>query len=79
MIDVLSRKVAAGDLYINLARRHLANHEWGEARIAVEKGIAKGRLSDPRQAGRLLRDICSRLGIDPGSVTGAPPDRYPAV
>jgi hypothetical protein len=69
MLEILSHKVAAGDLYVSLAQRHLANHEWGQARIAIEKGIAKGRLSDSRQAGKLLRDICHRLGIDPGSVS----------
>ena len=66
MIDILSRKSATGDLYVTLARRHLESHEWGQAKIAVEKGIAKGRLSDPGQAGELLRDICYRLGINPG-------------
>ena len=77
MIDCLSRKVDAGDLYVNLARRHLANHEWGNARIAIEKGIAKGRLSNPRQASELLHDICFRLGINPVSATASEaPDQF---
>jgi proteasome assembly chaperone (PAC2) family protein len=31
---------------------------------AVERGFAKGRLSDPDEAVALLQDICQRLGIE---------------
>ena len=63
MLDLLSKKTACGDIYINLAKRHLGNHEWGQARMAIEKGLAKGRLSGPDQACAVLQEICERLGI----------------
>jgi hypothetical protein len=65
MIDLLSRKTASGDLDVNLALHHLANHEWGLARTAIENGLAKGGLSEPNMAGILLQDIYARLGINP--------------
>ena len=63
MLDLLCRKSSSGDLEVNLARHHLACHEWGRARIALERGLAKGRLSDPEQARMLMRDVCNRLGV----------------
>ena len=35
----------------------------GKARMAIEKGIAKGRLSEPDQACAVLHEIYERLGI----------------
>lgn len=63
MIDLLSKKARGGDLYINIARQYLDGHEWGRARMALEKGIAKGRLSEPDKASALLQDTYIRLGI----------------
>ncbi|PLW69607.1 hypothetical protein [Pseudohalioglobus lutimaris] len=63
MIDLLCRKTSGGDLHISLAERYLANGEWGRARMAIEEGFAKGRLSEPERARRLFRDICARLGV----------------
>ena len=63
MLDLLCRKSGCGDLDVNLARRHLACHEWGRARLALERGLAKGRLSEPEQARLLLQEIRDRMGI----------------
>ena len=61
MIDALTMKSASGDLYVNLAKLHLSNHEWGLARRAVESGLEKGELSDFAEARRLLGEIISLL------------------
>jgi len=63
MIEHLSKKSVSGDLSINLAKRYLANDEWGLARRALEEGLKKGELSDPEQAHRLFDDVCQRLSI----------------
>lgn len=63
MIDLLTKKVASGDLFINLAAQYLGQNEWGLARRAVEEGFSKGHLSDPDVAHALQRDIYQRLGI----------------
>jgi hypothetical protein len=42
MIELVAGKLRSGDLYINIARRHLALQEWGMALRAVEKGFQKG-------------------------------------
>ena len=66
MIEILSRRSRSGDLCINLARRYLMANEWGMARLAVQEGLARGRLSEPDQASALMEEICRRLGIQPG-------------
>jgi hypothetical protein len=63
MLDLLCRKSNCGDLEVNLAMRHLANHEWGRARMALERGLAKGLLSEPEQAHLLLQEVRARLGV----------------
>lgn len=63
MLDLLSRKSSCGDLDVNLARHHLASNEWGRARMALERGLAKGRLSEPERAHTLLQEVCDRLGV----------------
>lgn len=63
MIDLLSKKVRSGDIYINIALQHLLNQEWGRARMALENGISKGQLSEPDKAIALLQDTNRRLGI----------------
>jgi len=63
MVDLLSSKSRSGDLCINLARQLLQRNEWGLAMRAIERGFAKGRLSEPDEAAALLHDICQRLGI----------------
>jgi len=50
MIDLLSKRAASEDLYLNVAMRYLRNHEWGLARMAVEDALAKGGGSQPVQA-----------------------------
>jgi len=66
MIALLSRKAYSGDLYINMAMGYLENDEWGQAMMAVEKALAKGRLSEPERADALLQDLRARLDL--GSV-----------
>ena len=61
MIDALTMKLVSGDLYVNLAKLHLSNHEWGLARRAIESGLEKGGLSDFAEARRLLREITCLL------------------
>lgn len=63
MLDLLCRRSTCGDLEVNLARYHLACHEWGRARLALERGLAKGRLSEPEQARMLLQEVWDRLGV----------------
>jgi len=62
MIQLLANKSPSGDLYITLAGRYLADHEWGEAKKVIEQAITKGRLSDPDKAYKLLQVVCTRLG-----------------
>lgn len=62
MIELLAKKSGNGDLFINQAKRHLANHDWGLARKCVEDGIAQEQLSNRGQAMQLLEDIKRRLG-----------------
>ena len=62
MIDILSRKAASGDLYVNMAMQYLQQHEWGRAMMAIESAIAKGCLSEPEQVEAVLQDIRDRLG-----------------
>jgi len=64
MLDLLSRKASSGDLYITMAQAHLQKHEWGLAKLSVEKALAKGALSEPDHARELLQDICGRLAIN---------------
>lgn len=44
---------------------HLARHEWGLARMALEDGLSKGGLIDHFEAEELLQDICNRLHNGP--------------
>jgi hypothetical protein len=64
MLDLLSKKASSGDLYVNMAQDHLQKHEWGMAKISVERALAKGALSEPGRARDLLREICVRLAVD---------------
>jgi len=61
MIEIVARKALTGEVCINKARMHLARHEWGLARMALEDGLSKGGLHDDFEAAELLRDICRRL------------------
>jgi hypothetical protein len=63
MLNLLSKKASSGDLYINLAQGYLQKHEWGLARMSVERAFAKGALSEPDHALELLQDIHQRLAI----------------
>ena len=60
----LAGKVAGGDVYMNLAILHLEKHEWGLARLAIEKAFAKARLSDRAAAIALQQEIYQRMGSD---------------
>ena len=61
VIDIVARKAATGEVCINKARMHLARHEWGLARMALEDGLSKGGLNDHFEAEKLLQDISRRL------------------
>jgi len=63
MIETLASKASTGDLYLHIAKRHLSQHEWGEAWQAVDRALAKGRLSDLTEALDLLQSVSSILGI----------------
>jgi hypothetical protein len=65
MIDLLAKKSRWGDVSINKARQHLARHEWGLARLAIEEGLIKGGLEDRHEVERLLEDIRQRLWNSP--------------
>lgn len=66
MLQHLAGRSGMGDLYINLATRHLNQHEWGRAYLALEQGMSKGLLHDLPETRQLLDDVCQRLGIDQG-------------
>ena len=57
MIDLLAQKSLGGDIYINKAKLHLAKHEWGLARFAIEEAMAKGGLEARHEAETLLQDV----------------------
>ncbi len=63
MLNLLAKKARGGDLCINLARQHLLKHEWGLARLALEDGISRGNLSEPKAAQVLLDEVNEYLGI----------------
>ena len=69
MIDMVARKALTGEVCVNKARMHLARHEWGLARMALEDGLSKGGLDDLIEAQKLLQEVCRRLH------NGADPDR----
>jgi hypothetical protein len=62
MIETLASKSATGDLYLTVAKRHLSRHEWGLARQAVERALAKGKLANAREAQYLMQRVTSILG-----------------
>ena len=65
MIECLASKSATGDLYVAVAKRHLSRHEWGLARQAVERALAKGKLSNAGEARKLMQRVTSMLRSDP--------------
>lgn len=65
MLDLLARKCLGGDILVSLANLHLENHEWGEAKICIERAFEKGDLIDFERAVKLLNDINGRLGVNP--------------
>ena len=65
MLEHLAARSHSGDLLISLAKSHLADNEWGMARISIERAISRGNLSDYPQALSLLEEVNQRLGIRP--------------
>ena len=57
MIDLLAQKALGGAIYINKAKLHLAKHEWGLARLAIEEAMAKGGLDERHEAEALRKDV----------------------
>ena len=65
MIELLAKKARCGDVSINKAKQHLARHEWGLARMALEEGVNKGGHYNQREVDRLLEEIRRRLSMSP--------------
>jgi hypothetical protein len=61
VIDLLANKTQSGELFVNLAIVHFRNHEWGQAKMAVDQALHKGGLSDHRRVLALLEEINDRL------------------
>ena len=70
IVETLAERSLTGDLFVDLAEMYLGKHEWGLAFRAVERGIGKGRLSDPDHAARLREEIGMILGL--GSISWNP-------
>lgn len=75
MIEMLARKSAGGDVYLNLARAYLENCEWGRARSAIEEALEKGGLTDAAEALRLRREVDVLLGYGTTGGGGPAEDR----
>ena len=65
MIDLLASKSRSGEIFLNKARQHLARHEWGQARMAIEQGLNKGGLNDRREGQQLLDEVSRCLSGTP--------------
>lgn len=63
MLDLLTRKTANPDLYVNLANHYLKKHEWGLTRKTIVDGIAKGCISEPDKVDELFREIYTRMAV----------------
>lgn len=61
MIDLVASKSCSGEIFLNKARQHLARHEWGQARMAIERGLSKGGLKNLREGQQLLDEVSRRL------------------
>ena len=64
MLELLARKSQGGGVVVNLARHYLDNHEWGRARILLQKQAGKCEGEELNQARHLLYEACQRLGMD---------------
>lgn len=71
MIDLLAQKSVDGNIYINKAKLHLAKHEWGLARMAIEEAMAKGGLDEQHEAETLLQDVRQILWSGPDAAPAA--------
>ena len=63
MLELLAGKSQGGGVVVNLARQYLDNHEWGRARILLQKNSDKCEGEDLNQARHLLYEACQRLGM----------------
>jgi hypothetical protein len=63
MLKSVANKANTGNLLVNLAREHLYRHEWGEARMALETGLAKGSLDNLDEARKMLLEIYAKLDL----------------
>ena len=50
---------ADGNVYVKLAQLRVEREEWGEARLALERGLSKGKLRHPGHAQLLLGIACA--------------------
>jgi uncharacterized protein HemY len=63
MILELANRSSKGDLYINLAKQCLENHQWGMAVQYLKRGISKGYDGDPHEISSLFKDVLQRLDM----------------
>jgi hypothetical protein len=69
VIDLLAQKSLGGNVYINKAKLHLAKHEWGLARLAIEEAMAKGGLDEQHEAETLRKDVDQILWSRPDTAS----------
>jgi Tfp pilus assembly protein PilF len=62
MIKLLAKRSSAGQIYLNVAKKYLSEHEWGLARHAIEIALEKGHLVDVEEGHRLRGKIYALLG-----------------
>lgn len=51
-----------GNIEIALGEQYIKQDEWGRAAIYFEKGIKKGKLSNPAKAYQLLGNTYFKMG-----------------
>ncbi|MEQ9452905.1 MAG: hypothetical protein RJQ07_15080 [Pseudomonadales bacterium] len=61
MLELIAPKCSRGDLYVNLAKKYLQQHQWGRAREAVQRCIDKGNLLCEAEVQKLLNTILSKI------------------
>lgn len=61
-MQVVEKQSASGEIAVKLADWYLEHNEWGRALQLLEKGIAKGSLSDPQYAQDLLARSYALIG-----------------
>jgi hypothetical protein len=50
---------------VSLAQAHLRKHEWGLAKLAIEKALSKGKLNNPTEAQQVLLTVYKSMSLKP--------------